>query len=179
MRDNLSEAEKCEIATNIIETQLTRGLTPAEAVDYIAVEKADRKNKEWAASVRDVSASAVSGNIGQARERINTNRLDAEVYTKDGDIVVVVADRSGEEQELPFSKQTNVVGYGDASLMLVYEAFSAVHGFYRGEDGQEFEATLWYDGRPANTFEEFDRFGEYGSPQAKADSILWESESIE
>jgi hypothetical protein len=176
--ENISAARKYEIAAGILKQQLARGLSPAEAVDYIAVDKAGRANKDWA-GVRGVSDSTVSGNISQAREQINTRRLDAEVLAENGDIVAVVTDSEGEQHRLPFSRETEVMGYGDATLQLVYEAMSGVHGYYQGEDGEEFEATLWFDDRPRNSFEEFDHYDQFGSARAKADAILWESEEFE
>lgn len=177
--EDIPVARQYSLAASILEKELNHGLTPAEAVDLIAVEKADRSNKDWATDVRGVSESAVSGNVSQAREKINTTRLDAEVFSEDGKVIVVVEDHDGDQHDLPFSKETNVVGQGHATLELVYEAHSAVHGFYEGDEGGEFEATLWYDDRPSNSFEDFDHFGEWGSPRAKADAILWERPTTE
>jgi len=162
------------LVARVLEEEFRYGLSPAEAVDNIAVRKAGRTVGEWA-DVRDVSHSTVSGNVAQAHERINRARLDAEVVERDGDIMVRVSNREGESHELPFSKETTLMGYDNtAELQLVYEHHTAVHGYYEDEDGNEFEATLWYDGRPSNSFENFDRFNDFGSPEAKADTILWE-----
>jgi len=166
--------ERYELVARVLAEQFRYGLSSAEAVDNIAVRKAGRTVGEWA-DVRDVSHSTVSGNVAQARERINAARLDAEVIDRDGDIMVRVSDREGESHELPFSKETTVMGYdNNAELQLVYEHQTAVHGYYEDEAENEFEATLWFDGRPNNSFEDFDRFDNFGSPEAKADTILWE-----
>lgn len=158
---------------SVLRTQFSYEMTPAEAVDYIAVEKADVATGKWAAA-RDVDHSTVSGNVGRAKERINTDRLDARVNPADERIVVTVTSPDGTEHELPFDKETEVMGTNShAELTHVYEATNAVHGHYLSPDGSAFESTLWYDGRITSSFEEFDFAGEFGSPQAKADAILW------
>jgi len=167
-------AERYERVARVLEGQFRYGLSSAEAVDNIAVRKAGRTVGEWA-DVRDVSHATVSGNVTQARERINAARLDADVVEGDGKITVHVSGREGASHELPFSKETTVMGHDNtAELQLVYEHQTAVLGYYEDENGNEFEATLWYEGRPSNSFGDFDRFDAFGSPEAKADTIFWE-----
>ena len=166
--------ELYEAVSRVLEEQFRYGLSPAEAVDRLAVGKGDRATGEWA-NVRGVTHATVSGNISNAREKVNINRLDAEVVEENGDIVVRVTDGGGEVHDLPFSRETQVVNADDtATLELVYESHTAIHGYYTGEQ-DEYEASLWYDGRPSNSFEEFDHFDEYGNPRAKADTVLWAS----
>lgn len=156
-----------------LKAQFRYGLTPAEAVDYLAVQKAGRGTSEWA-NVRGITHSTVSGNVSSAKEKINVQRLDAEVIERDETMVVRVRDRQDETHELPFSKETRVMGHdNNAVLTLLYEDHSAVNGYYIDEDENEFEATLWFDGEPYNTFQEFDFGDMWGTPEAKADTILW------
>lgn len=158
---------------SVLEVQFQYDLTPAEAVDYLAVQKAGRGTSEWA-DVRGITHSTVSGNVSSAKEKINVERLDAEVIERDDTMVVRVRDRQDETHELPFMKETTVMGHDNtAVLTLVYEDHSAVNGYYIDEEDEEFEATLWYDGEPFNTFQEFDHGDMWGSPEAKADTILW------
>jgi len=168
--------EMYEIATRVLEEQFRYGMSTAEAADYIAVEKAGRKTVKWANVRGGISHSSVSGNVSGAEEKINTARLDAEVIEQEDEMVVRVRDDEGEQHELPFKKQLETIVGSEsdtASLELIYEAMSAIHGYYVGEDGEELESTLWFDGRPTSGFEEFDFFDEWGSPEAKADTILW------
>jgi hypothetical protein len=168
------QKEVYETVARVLESHFQYGLTPAEAVDYVAVQKADIDTVEWAA-IRDVEHSTVSGNVSGAKEKINVSRLDAETIEEEDKILVRVTDQDGEQHDLPFKKSTGVVGTDtEATLQLIYEAMSAVHGYYVGEDGEKFESTLWFDGRPTNGFEEFDFGDQWGSPKAKADTILWE-----
>lgn len=172
-----SREELYETVVRILSEQFSYNMTPAEAVDYLAVEKAGVATGKWA-DVREVAHSTVSGNVSGARDKINMNRLDAEVTNEDDQIMVSVADHGDEKHELLFQKETSVMGKETtATLTLVYEAMNAVHGYYIDEDGVEFESTLWFDGRITNSFEEFDFSGEWGSPEAKADTILWSRDS--
>lgn len=164
-----------EQTAQVIGEQLGFGLSATEAVDLIAVEKAGLSEAEWAAR-RDVGQSTIRGNISQAREKINTSRVDAEITATEDTVAVTVTGRDGETHDLPFGRETQVMGNGSVELQFVYEAFSSIHGYYTNENGHEFEATLWHDGRPANSFEEFDHFDEFGTPESKADVILWESQ---
>lgn len=157
----------------ILNQQFSYDMTPAEAVDYLAVEKAGVPTGKWA-DAREVDHSTVSGNVSGARDKINMSRLDAEVTNREDEIVVSVTDPDDQKHELPFEKETSVMGRETTvRLTLVYESMGAVHGHYIGEDGTEFESTLWFDGRVTSSFEEFDHRGEWGSPEAKADTILW------
>lgn len=168
-----------QTATQVIKEQLQYGLTPSEVVDMIAVEKAGLSQTEWA-DTRDVEQSTISGNIAQARDKITSNRLDAEVAVTDDKVTVTVSDKDGETHDLPFNRETTVIGYdGSPKLELVYEAFSSIHGYYVDEDGREFEASLWRGGQPANTFDDFDKFDEWGQPKAKADVVLWDADNEE
>lgn len=172
-----SREELYETVVHILSEQFSYNMTPAEAVDYLAVEKAGVATGKWA-DVREVAHSTVSGNVSGARDKINMNRLDAEVTNEDDQIVVRVADQDDEKHELQFQKETSVMGRETtATLTLVYEAMRAVHGHYISDDGTEFESTLWFDGRMTSSFEEFDFRGEWGSPEAKADTILWSRDS--
>jgi hypothetical protein len=170
-----SQEERCETAARIIGEEFRYGLTPAEAVDHLAVEKADIATGKWA-DIRDVSHSTVSGNVAGARKKINTNRLDAEVSEEDGKVYVRVTDPNGGEHDLKFSKQMSGVHVDEfeATLELVYEEHGDIHGYCLAEDGKEYELTLWHDGGLASSFREFDRRGRWGSPRAKADTVLWE-----
>lgn len=172
-----SKEELYETVARILSRQFSYNMTPAEAVDYLAVEKAGVATGKWA-DARDVAHSTVSGNVSGARDRINMNRLNAEVTDEDDKIVVSVTDHDDETHELPFNKETSVMGKETTVMLtLVYEAMSAVHGHYIGDDGTEFESTLWFDGRITSSFEEFDFNNEWGSPEAKADTILWSRDS--
>lgn len=167
-----------ESATRVLEDLFRYGMSPAEAVDYLAVEKAGRATGKWA-TIRDINHPSVSGNVSGAKEIINTARLDAEVIEQDAQMMVRVRDDEGEQHDLPFKKQLETIVGSEsdtASLELIYEAMSAIHGYYVGDSGAELESTLWFDGRPTSGFEEFDFFGEWGSPEAKADTILWRRE---
>jgi hypothetical protein len=172
-----SREELYGAVVRILSEQFSYDMTPAEAVDYLAVEKAGVATGKWA-DVREVAHSTVSGNVSGARDKINMNRLDAEMTDEDDQIVVSVTDHDDEKHELLFQKETSVMGRETtATLTLVYEAMSAVHGHYIGDDGTEFESTLWFDGRMTSSFEEFDFNGEWGSPEAKADTIFWSRDS--
>lgn len=172
-----SRKESYEEAVRILSEQFSYEMTPAEAVDYLAVEKAGVPNGRWA-DVRDVDHSTVSGNLTGAREKINNSRLDAEVTSREDKIVVTVTDSSGQEHEIPFEKESSVMGKeGNTTLTLVYEAMGAIHGHYVGDDGTEYEGTGWFDGRVTTSFKEFDISGEWGSPKSKADTIFWSRDS--
>lgn len=155
---------------------LSKGLSPAEMVDYLAVDKAGESTTDWA-KVRDVQPQSVSGNVGSARKKINRNRLNAEVIEKTGSVIVRVSDEDN-KHELTFEKLSSVMGNeSEIELQVIYETHTAVHGYYIDDnEEEEYEATLWYDGRRTNSFEEFDFADDWGSPEAKADTILWEKE---
>lgn len=166
-----------EKVARILGEQFNYDMTPAEAVDYLAVEKADIPTGEWA-DVRGVAHSSVSGNVSGAKDKINTNRLEADVTSENGQVIVTVTDQGGEEHQLPFRKETPIYGQeGTATLTLVYECMGAVHGHYVGEDGQEFESTLWGEGQITSSFSNFDFQNEWGSPKIKADTILWSQDN--
>jgi len=149
-------------------------LTVSEAADYIATKKTDIKAKDWA-ETRGVGAGTVSGNASDANRKINNSRLDARVNEEDDRIVIFVEGHEGDEHTLPFLKEQNVAGYEEtAHLKGVYETMSAIHGYYETANGEVFEATLFFDGEPYNSFEEFDYHDEFGSWRKKADVILWE-----
>lgn len=154
---------------------LDHGLTPAEAVDYIVVEKADNETDQWAA-FRDIPSQSISDNIANAHEKINAARLDAEVTENDETVVVRVTAQDGTTtHELPFVKSLsdmNVVET-EPQLQLIYEDRTAILGYYSDNDGNEFESTLWFDGQLSGGLEEFDVYDQWGSPEAKADTILW------
>ena len=172
-----SREELYKTAARVLSKQFSYNMSPAEAVDYLAVEKAGVATGKWA-DVREVAHSTVSGNVSGARDKININRLHAKVKNKDDQIVVSVDDDDDEKHELRFKKETSVRGREiTATLTLVYEAMGAVHGHYIADDETEFESTLWFDGRITSSFEEFDFRGEWGSPEAKADTILWSRDS--
>jgi len=68
---NPEHTDRREIYTwtvQILGEQLREGLSLAEAVDYVAVAKADIATGKWAA-IRDVSHSTVSDNVSRAREK--------------------------------------------------------------------------------------------------------------
>lgn len=48
---------------------LNRGLSPAEAVDWLAIEEMGLTQTEWS-NFRDVSQQNVSGNVSKAREKL-------------------------------------------------------------------------------------------------------------
>ena len=172
-----SKKESYEEAARILSQQFSYDMTPAEAVDYLAVEKAGVPNGKWA-DVRDIDHSTVSGNVSGARDKINDSRLDAEVTNREDEIVVTVTDSTDQEHEIPFRKESSVMGQEEnATLTLVYEAMGAVHSHYVGYDGTEYEGTRWFDDRITTSFEEFDIFGEWGSPKSKADTIFWSRDS--
>ena len=47
-------------------------LSPAQAVDYLAVEEIGHSQAEWA-RMRDITPQAVSKNLAQAREELENN----------------------------------------------------------------------------------------------------------
>lgn len=107
-------------------------------------------------------------------------RIDAEVIEEENDdgynnIIVRVDGDNGKDKLSFVTYMDTIVGSqsDSAELKLIYESMRAIHGYYRGDDGDEYESNLWYDGRPTNSFEEFDFFDNWGSPEAKSDTILW------
>jgi len=82
------------------------GMTPAEAVDYVAVEKAGVPNGEWA-EIRNVDHSTVSGNITKARDKISQSRSTTGEAVNKGEIVVTVIDSTGDE--VPFTKDSSII----------------------------------------------------------------------
>jgi hypothetical protein len=168
-----------EVARDVIREMMEKyDMTSSEAVDYIATEKTQTKPKDWS-DVRDVGPSTVTRNVSGARRKVNNARLDVRVNEDDGRVTIYAEDRDGEQHELPFMKETTVAGYDeDATLKAVYEHASAIHGYYGTESGEQFESTLFFDGEPYNTFEEFDFFDEYSGEgerwRGKADVVLWE-----
>jgi hypothetical protein len=59
-----------------VERLIGRGCSPAEAVDYHAVENRGETVIEWA-KTRGISHQAVSKNVRHAREQLQETRVDA------------------------------------------------------------------------------------------------------
>lgn len=142
-------------------------LTPAEALDYLAIAVVGREVEQWAC-LRGVDKETVRDHVEAARVRLTEVRIDASVTEDDQAVIVTVPDTDGEAHDIRFPKYLN-----DAELTLVYEFQGALQGHYIEPDGTELESTEWYDGAIAGSLQAFDLDDEWGTPQAKADVILW------
>jgi hypothetical protein len=61
----------------------------------------------------------------------------------------------------------------------VYKYLGTVRGHYENADGDGFEATV-FDGKlPTDSLGQFDVGNQYGSPRAKADTILWSQQTAD
>lgn len=145
-------------------------LTPAAALDYLAIAVVNRDVDHWA-YLRGVDERTVHTNVEVARATLNEVRLDATVREDGAAVIVTVFDRDGNEHDVRVPKRTD-----DAELTCVYESLGAVHGHYVEPDGTELESTEWYDGAIEGSLAEFDIDDAYGTPEAKADIVLWSAD---
>jgi len=179
----IPEQEQHKKAVRSLADHLRYDLSTTEVVDYLATIKAGFPVEDWAA-VRGVNTSAVSENAERAREQITTVRGDPDVVVGEDTIHVNVTDHNGNEHTCRFPQTTKVVGVGyTASLKLIYESHGEIFGYYVAEDDDpdaeeptELETCLWADGRPTSRLTDFDTDGRWGTPEAKADAILWDAE---
>lgn len=145
-------------------------LTPAQALDYLAVVVVGRDLERWA-WLRDVDEAEIHENVDAARTRLAEVRIGASVTEDDEAVIVTVPGVDGEAHDVRFPTHLD-----DAELTCVYECLGSIHGHYVEPDGTELESTEWYDGRIAGSFQTFDFNDDWGTPQAKADVILWSRE---
>ena len=170
--------EQFSIAAIELQRLLNYGLSPAEALDYFAIRKANQDEEEWS-SARGKAINTVRQNVSVGQKVINTERLDATVSETPDTVTVVVEGQGEAEYEYPFDQTINIAGSGEATLTLVYEYLGTVRGYYESADGDSFEATVFGDGLPADSLGQFDVGNRYGSPRAKANNILWSQQAAD
>jgi len=169
--------EQFSIAAVELRKLLNHGLSPAEAVDYFAIRQANQDDEEWS-SARGKTVNIIHQNVSAGEEMINTGQLDITV-SETANTVTVVVEGQGTEYECPFDQTINIAGSGEATLTLVYEYLGTVRGHYENADGDGFEATV-FDGKlPTDSLGQFDVGNRYGSPRAKADTILWSQQTAD
>lgn len=185
-----------EVITNLSE-EIRQGLTPTQAVDLIAVDKAAVPVEHWAA-VRSVETDTIAENVSEAR-RVKRQSRGITVNDHEQSVDVLVTNQAGIEHTLTVRKTlTNLErcsmhelpsGFPSLTdkafatrdavdeLQLVYTHNSSIEAYYVGDDGVESQMTLWYDGEPMKTMEPFDSSDQYGSAKAKADIIIWDADT--